>query len=247
MNQIALNKFERLPAPIVPAAQHDGLLNIEYLTGDIEIIIPLWEHARPGDYYGLQINDMHVLPSPALPDPLPVGDLTMHIAGTLFEDEGIYHIRYAAKNVENGVVELSDAATIRVDRTAPGAALLAPVMFRDSPPCNVVRALVPGYAHMAEGDVIKTFLNGMPGPVYQVTRADLTTRIIEIVFSKPFLMGLGSGSVRLTYCVRDRAGNRSIDSEPAELSGLKPENVDWTPSGGNPGLPRLDTLGRPSS
>jgi hypothetical protein len=210
--------ISRLPAPTIPVAEHDGLIKNEHLSGTIEIIVPVWEGARPGDDCSVQINDRHVLSSPPLPDPLTEDDLKFHVPAFLFEDEGVYRLTYAARNQANGVVEFSKNAVIRVDRTPPGAVLLAPVIFSQINLGDVLKGLICGYAGMDAGDVVQTFCNGVSGLAYQVVHANLIERPIQITFDRPFLDSLDSTLIRVSYHVTDRAGNQSIESQPVELT-----------------------------
>lgn len=73
--------------------------------------------------------------------------------------------------------------------------------------------LVPGYAGMALGDVIKTLCNGSHGPVHM--QADgLTLRPIEISYDRALLQGRAAETVLIEYVVTGRAGNQSLSSLP---------------------------------
>ncbi|WP_062385650.1 hypothetical protein, partial [Pseudomonas abietaniphila] len=158
-------------------------------------------------------------PIEALPDPVPEEgtELMLTLAREYLEQDGVYRIAYKATNVIGQVSATSDSIPIRIDRTAPGAALLAAVVLPAEPFGDEVTGLVPGYAGMEQGDVIQTLCNKTPGPFHIVQADELTLRPIEITFGRDFLQSVGTENVTIEYFVTDRAGNQSIISLPVQL------------------------------
>lgn len=110
---------------------------------------------------------------------------------------------------------------------------------------------------MEPGDVIQTICNETEGPRLTVDTEHMKDRPIQVAFALAFLEGLPGDSVRITYHVIDRAGNRSIEARPVEWraaanmnlgdtewtpSGVGSDGTHWTPSGTHP----IDTEWSPS-
>jgi len=206
-----------LDAPSIPVAQADGLIAVDDLNTDIVIYFPVWLGVHLGiDTNQLMINGELVGDPVTVPDEATEFSLTIPLATQLKED-GSYDIGYRATNTENGVSEDSEVTTIRIDRTAPGAAMLAALVF---PQVNFGDRLIgrmPGYAGMAADDLVQTICNGANGPSYLIETGDLT-KSMEISFAREFLQSLESDVVNITYQITDRAGNRSILAEPVDLT-----------------------------
>jgi hypothetical protein len=100
--------------------------------------------------------------------------------------------------------------TLKVDREAPGAALLAPLIVPAFTFGDRLKALLPGYAGMEPGDVIRTVCNGVDGPSHTVQADELTLRPVEIDFERELLQGLAAEHASIEYFVTDRAGNSSV-------------------------------------
>lgn len=132
--------------------------------------------------------------------------------------EGSYKIAYQHTNSENHVKEWSHAANIIVDRTAPGASLLAPIIFAQVNFGNVLRGVIPGYASMEQGDSVQTLCNETKGPALVITPEHLTDHPIQVCFDRALLQSLDSEIIRFSYHVTDRAGNQSIESLPVDLT-----------------------------
>ena len=210
---------KQLVSPEVPDAEQDGLITISSLENDIVIRLQVWKFSHPGDTYQLLLNGELIGSTQSLPNPLPpVGaELTLTLAKEKLSDDGIYEVAYRATNVVGEVFADSPATRIRIDRTPPGAALLAPLIFNTTT-CNHLTALLPGYAGMEPGDTIQTLCNGQPGPTHIVQPDELTLRPIEIVFEREVMQALAADNVAISYTVTDRAGNLSIESLPVTLS-----------------------------
>ena len=131
--------------------------------------------------------------------------------------DGVYQVAYQVTSFPGDVSVSSSATSIRIDRTAPGAALLAAMVFPAEPFGDQVTGLVPGYGGMEQGDIIQTLCNKTHGPLHVVQADELTLRPIEITFERDFLESLGAETVMIEYFVTDRAGNESIISLPVEL------------------------------
>ncbi|HEX8592237.1 MAG TPA: hypothetical protein VF682_02980 [Pseudomonas sp.] len=207
-----------LEAPVVPVAQQDGLIHISDLNNDIAIHFPVWSGAVEGiDTNQLIINGLLVEEPSIIPE--GATELTLYIpVATHLQDDGIYSVGYRATNVVGGVSADSKSTQIRIDRTAPGAALLAGVLFANVSFGDNLVGRIPGYAGMEVGNMIQTLCNDMIGPACLVTTDNLTNTPITITFPREFLQSLDSDTVTITYQVTDRAGNRSILAEPVELT-----------------------------
>lgn len=213
-----------IKAPVIPKAQADGLIKLSDLTHDLIMHFPIWEGARPRDAYQLAFNGLTAGQPEYFSDPVPEGILNLAIPLALLQTEGTHHIAYRVTTYPGGRVFDSPETTIRIDRTPPGAVLLAPLIFSQINFGDVLTAQVPGYADMAEGDTVQTLCNGTQGPAHRVSHDDLNTRPMQIDFSREFLQGLNSAEIEFTYHVTDRAGNQSRLARPARLT-AKFENI----------------------
>lgn len=209
-----------LIAPTVPKAEYDGLITLANLKDDIDVRLQLWEYSHEADTYQLLLNGLSIGLPQQLPTPLPPTgtELTLKLEKRALQDEGVYEVAYRATNVLGDTFSDSASTRIRVDRTSPGAALLAPIIFPDTSFGDRLTGLLPGYAGMEAGDTIQTLCNGLPGPVHIVQPDELTLRPVEIVFDREVLKSLASDCVDISYTVIDRAGNESIPAVPIVLS-----------------------------
>jgi hypothetical protein len=213
---------KNLVAPTVPVAATDGLITTANLKHDVAVLLKTWSYAHEQDTYQLMINGTLTGSAHCLPSPVPeVGStLELTIAKEELVLDGTYHISYQATNVLGGTSANSDVTSIRVDRSRPGAALLAPIIFPNACFTDRLTGLIPGYAGMEQGDVIQTLCNGTPGPAHTVQADELTLRPIEIEidFERKVMQSLAAENVYFEYLVTDRAGNPSIMSLPVLLS-----------------------------
>lgn len=214
-----LQKFD-FAAPFVPAADPtDGLLHIDELTSLVDVLVGVWDHMLPGFHIQLMLSGHLIGPVRALSETeLPGQVISMEIAPEYLLNEGEYLLGFRATNPVNGVEVDSKTVPLIIDRTAPGASLLAPALLPDISVGDSAKAKIPGYAGMEPGDLIQTLCNNTKGPTFLVQSDNLTTTPIEIPLTKDFLDSLQSDKVTLTYHVTDRAGNRSILSQPVELT-----------------------------
>lgn len=207
-----------LQAPVIPVAEADGLIKLSDLTQDIVMHFPVWTGSEPRDSYQLALNGLPVGNRIEFPDPVPEGMLALKIPLELLQVDGVYKAAYFAIGYPGGIPGSSPETTIRIDRTPPGAALLAPLIFSQINVGDVLTAHVPGYADMAVGDTLQTLCNGIQGPTRSISSDDLTTRPMQISFSREFLQSLGNTQIEFSYLVTDRAGNQSLVASPVTLT-----------------------------
>ena len=208
-----------LAAHSIPVAAADGLISLVDSQSDITVLIQSWSYSHPNDKLQLVLNGTLTGDAQLLPDPVPEEGSTLML--TLPKEDvikdGVHDVAYQITTFPGGVSVRSPATSIRIDRTAPGATLLAAMVFPAEPFGDEVTGLVPGYAGMEQGDVIQTLCNKTKGPLHVVQADELTLRPIEITFEREFLQSVGSENVTIAYVVTDRAGNESIISLAAQL------------------------------
>jgi hypothetical protein len=206
-------------APTVSKADPlDGLLQISDLNQPIPVGILIWDGARPGYLIQLRLDDELIGEPSALGDQLPGDIIQLQVSHLLLSESRRYELSFQVTNHINGVVRESSAITLKVDRTQPGATLLAPLIFPTATFSDQLIGLLPGYAGMQQGDVVQTLLNGSPGPNHTVTADELILRPVEIGFTREHLQPHAPGMVSIEYAVTDRAGNTSITSLPTLVS-----------------------------
>ncbi|MDY7561017.1 hypothetical protein QN382_06385 [Pseudomonas sp. 10B1] len=210
-----------LEAPTVPAAEPDGLIKVADLQSDIVVHLPVWRGAISLDSYQLLVNGLTIGDPVQLPTPLPdVGSLLTRLIpiATELMNDGNYSIAYRTISFPGQNIFDSEMTVIKIDRTAPGAALLAPIIFPNITFGDSLAGLIPGYAGMGRGDRIQTVCNGVHGPVILVEPENLTTSLIKIQFDKAFLLSFETDKLVINYSITDRAGNVSITSKTMELT-----------------------------
>lgn len=207
-------------APMVPAADPvDGLLQVTDLTQPLEVQIKIWDGMRPGYYVQLILDQEKTGPVRAMAEHEKPGDtITLPLAPLHLQREGSYSLAFIATNPHSMVDNYSPHTLLIVDRTPPGASLLAPLLVADASFGEYLKSQVPAYFGMASGDLIQTLCNDIPGPSYRVRQDNLTTTPIELSFPRAFMEGLDSEQVTITYHVTDRAGNQSILAQPVALT-----------------------------
>lgn len=204
-----------LSAPVVPVAGSDGLIKTVNLESDVLVRFPVWQGVEQRDSYQLLLNGELVGTMESFPNPPPeVGtELNLFIPVVKhFKEDGIYTVGYRTIGFPGGTPGDSDVTTIQVDRTPPGATLLAPMIFPDVTLGEALTGVVPGYAGMQAGDLIQAMCNGTEGPSITVQAENLTTAPVTIQFDRPFLQAQNDDEVTIDYFVTDRAGNTSIAS-----------------------------------
>lgn len=208
-----------LAPPIVPMAHADGLLNISALENPIPVEVQVWEAAEPGYYFQLVLDEVPLGNIRVITADDRAGDMmTVFLDEALLDHEGMYALGYKTTSPNTQVSDYSPTISLIVDRTRPGATLLAPLIFPTATFGDQLVGLLPGYAGMEPGDIIQTLLNGVAGPAHQVQADELTLRPIEIPFSREHLQAHAAETVSIEYVVTDRAGNVSITSLPTLVS-----------------------------
>lgn len=200
----------KAPAILI-ADPTDGLLKTSDLYGPVSVDISIWDGARPGYQVQLVLNDRLIgLPYELTENEKPGDIVKLPLTPDLLAADGSYKLQFEAMNNVNQVSQSSPAIMIRVDREAPGAALLAPLIVPAFTFGDRLKALLPGYAGMEPGDVIRTVCNGVDGPSHTVQADELTLRPVEINFERELLQGLAAEHASIEYFVTDRAGNSSV-------------------------------------
>jgi hypothetical protein len=215
--------FKR-PLPLVPpfvdiADPMDGLLKTQSLDSPIPVGVKVWEAAEPGYYFQLMLDGVLVGDIRTITEADERGEIiTVYLNQNLLNNDGSYSLRYMASSPFADSHVPSSETTLKVDRSPPGAALLAPLIFPTASFGDRLIGLLPGYAGMAQGDVIQTLCNDIPGPAHTVAADELTLRPIEIGFDRELLHSLATDTVLIEYIVTDRAGNGSTTSLPTLVS-----------------------------
>lgn len=220
MNDVQTKRPLPLPLPVVPmASQDDGLLKTSDLAYPVAVQVEVWAAAEPKYYFQLMLNGELVGDTREITESDKPGDvITVYLSEQLLTQNGSYQLGYMASSPFSESHVPSSQIPLRVDRTPPGAALLAPLIVPNATFGNHLTALLPGYAGMEPGDTIQTLCNGHPGPTHIVQPDELTLRPIEIVFEREVMQSLAADNVAISYTVTDRAGNLSIESLPVNLS-----------------------------
>lgn len=221
-----------LDAPDVPVAFHDedtpGLLPVSALINPVVVTLKAWPAARPDFTYRLVWDDIPTGPIKKITVvDLPGKPLTLEIPIDLLT-EGSHKVQYVTFNPISEIYNLSYSFTVVVDKTAPGSPELSRIEF----PAVVDNGLtsaelaqmgdqlsanIAGYTGMAQHDVVQTFWDDVQGPTATVTKNEMGLNRMTITFSGDFLRSLGDGIKLASYRIYDRAGNLSIDSNPAPV------------------------------
>ncbi|WP_346345325.1 hypothetical protein [Pseudomonas syringae] len=197
----------------------DGLMPVGSLNVPMCVEIVLWSAIRPGYSIQLKLDGNRVGESRILTQDDKPGDVVyMYLDEDYLAEERAYALCYTATNTINQITDDTPSIPIIVDRTAPGAALLAPILFHSINFGGVLKGLVPGYADMQPGDRIQTFCNDREGPTCVVLPEHLTDHPVQVVFSKEWLLSLNNDFIMISYQVVDRAGNTSQMARPVTLS-----------------------------
>jgi len=223
-NKHSAPELYTLDAPVIPAALMNGIIPIIYISKPVTVEFKVWPGARPGYTYQLCFNEQLVGPKKQILDTDAADDLlTLEIPPELLL-EGSHSVAYEVENPVNMTIEHSASKPILIDRTAPGAPVLAPIIFpvqiqngltsgELESLGNVLSGTVAGYKGMEEGDVIRTYWNNIPGPLAVVTRDDMGLKRVMVDFIRPFLEMIGDIQAPVHYTVTDLAGNLSMESE----------------------------------
>ena len=209
-----------LTPPIVSIAYaEDGLLKTTDLETPVPVQVMVWPAAEPGYYFQLTLDDEWVGDKRTITAADNAYDMiTVHLSEHLLIENGTYQLGYVAVSPITGASMPSPRVSLKVDRTPPGAALLAPLIFPNASFGDRLTGLLPGYAGMEQGDVIQTLCNGVPGPAHTVQADELSLRPIEIDFERELMQSLAAQTACIEYLITDRAGNQSVMSLPVMLS-----------------------------
>jgi hypothetical protein len=207
-------------APIVSIADPlDGLLQTADLAQPIPVDIVVWDAVQPGYYMQLMLDGILAGPIYTFTESDKPGNIvTLKLSEQLLDRDGKYELRFRATSHKSYSSEDSPTTFLEVDRSIPGAALLAPIILPSVTLGEKLTACIAGYADMTIGDFIQTVCNGMKGPGHTVVDDELLHTPINIVFPRDFLQSLGSSNILIEYFITDRAGNVSIMSMPVSLT-----------------------------
>jgi hypothetical protein len=213
--------------PIVPGALPDGLLPTDQLANPVPVKLHVWDGARPGYTYQLLWDGERTGPLKALENEPPGTELTLEIPVSNLT-EGSHRIAYEIMNPVNMRLDQSGATPIQIDRTAPGAPQLAPIIFPDviqnglssselEGLNNILPGKIAGYTGMAAGDEIRTYWGPFEGPMTIVDANDMGLNRVMVDFTRPFMELADCQTSAVTYTVTDRAGNVSMISDPVMI------------------------------
>ncbi|MBI6799271.1 hypothetical protein [Pseudomonas syringae] len=217
---MTISTLSAMKAPTIPLAESDGLIKTLDLKSGIPVYLTPYSPTDRNDCIELLINGIGTGITKTVSD-LNASEnmkIIMDLESAHFPKDGDYAIGYRLITFPGALSTQSATAKIRIDRAAPGAALLAPIIFHQVNFGEALKGMLPGYADMQAGDCIQTFCNNREGPVHVVEPENLATVPMQIVFSKAFLLGLDSQHVTINYQVIDRAGNVSLLSHSVTLS-----------------------------
>ena len=215
MENIMNDTHARAPIPLEPVKVHiadpsDGLLKTADLNTPIPVEVKVWEAAEPGYFFQLVLDGHSVGTTRVITEADKPGDsITVLLPHQLLDTQGDYQLGYRASSPLADSHKLSPMIPLRVDRTPPGAALLAPIIFPTATFGERLVGRIPGYAGMEAGDTVHTLLNGTPGPSHIIQPAELSDQPLDIVFERDELDDLTDKPLTVEYRVSDRAGNVS--------------------------------------
>jgi hypothetical protein len=220
MNDINVREPIPFHPPFVSIADPaDGLLKTVDLNMPIPVQVRVWEGSQIGHECQLILDGRTTGSIRFITADDKVGDMMVfHLDKALLDRNGTYLLSYGTYSPITGLRDSSPTTPLKVDRTPPGATLLAPMIFPTASFGDRLTGLVPGYAGMEPGDLIQTLCNGTEGPAHRVQADELTLRPIEVAFEREFLQGLNTDSVLIEYQVTDRAGNPSVTSLPVLMT-----------------------------
>lgn len=218
-----------LDLPTIPVALEGGLIPIEHLELPIVINFPVWPAAIPKYTYQLVFDGERVSDEKEILDTDKPGDvLSVEVPIDLLT-EGEHAVSYRISNPLTGDEVFSDSIPMRIDKTAPGAPDLAPILFpstiQDTLTSDELEALdniLPGriasYNGMALGDVVRTYWGELEGPLVTVDGNDMGLNSVTVNFTRDLLEQADGVSSEVYYTVTDLAGNVSMKSEALSIS-----------------------------
>lgn len=217
-----------LALPTIPAALAEGLIPSDALTAPITVNFPVWQAAEPQYTYQLVFDGERVLPEKEILSTDKPGDLlTVQIPVSLLS-EGTHAVSYRVYSPFSDSEVFSGTTPIQIDRTAPGAPQLGPIIFPDviqngltsselEGLNNILPGKIAGYSGMALGDEIRTYWGPMEGPMTVVDANDMGLNRVMVDFTRPFMELSDCQTSAVTYTVTDRAGNLSMVSDPVMI------------------------------
>jgi hypothetical protein len=217
-----------LPPTVSVSLNNEGLLPVTSLNNPIAVTFPVWAIVALNTSYQLLWDQRPIgLVKLIQADDKPGDILTLDIPVEVLT-AGEHQLAYRLLNLENGVQTDSPSTPIKIDRTAPGDPLLAPILFPTSVANgltadelqalgNVLPGTIAGYTGMQEGDVIRTYWGGVAGPVAVVGKNDMGLKRVMVDFSEAFLLDVGDVEAAVYYTVTDLAGNLSMDAQPVPV------------------------------
>ncbi len=246
-----------LVAPVIPKALEDGLIPIEHLTAPIAINFPVWPAAQPGYTYQLRYDGLPASAEKIILETDKPGDILLLEIPVHLLTEGNHSVSYRTYSPTTAVEDFSAPTAIRIDRTAPGAPDLAPIIFPSTiqdgltsdeltSMNDVLAARIASYNGMQAGDVIRTYWGSIEGPQVFVDANDMGLKRVIVDFSREFLELVGDGQQDVYYTVTDLAGNLSMESEvitvELKLSEILPLPLPTILEADNDTLDPADTL-----
>lgn len=217
-----------LQLPNVPVALEGGLLPIEQLTAPVKVNFPVWEAAETGYTYQLAFDGAKVPPEKIILSTDRPGDLLEVEIPVDLLAEGPHRVGYRIFSPNTQYEVYSETIPLMVDRTAPGAPQLAPIIFPDviqngltsselEGLNNILPGKIAGYSGMAAGDEIRTYWGPLEGPMTVVDANDMGLNRVMVDFTRPFMEQADCQTSAVTYTVTDRAGNVSMVSDPVMI------------------------------
>ncbi|HEY0288975.1 MAG TPA: Ig-like domain-containing protein [Pseudomonas sp.] len=229
---------DQLPPPMIPVAFDNGLLPIDSLTEAVKVKLQVWPSAMTDFTYQLLFNNSPIGEKKQILDTDNPGDfLELAIPLEYLSTEGQHSVAYQTCNNRSEVCNDSQTITITIDKTAPGAPQLAPIIFPNliqngltlselESLNNILPGTIAGYSGIFEDDVIRTYWGSIEGPITSVVTNDMGLKRVMIEFPRAFLEQVGDGEESVYYTVIDKAGNLSIPSDSVsvklELSAIAP-------------------------
>jgi hypothetical protein len=225
----ALQVADIIEAPSVPAANINGLLPIDALEKPVVVELKVWPSAKPKYTYTLLWNGIRIPPEKEILESDRPGDrLNLEIPVDL-QVEGIHEVAYVIYSPFSNTSENSLPTTIQIDRTAPGAPQLAPIIFPDLIQSgltsseleglnNVLPGKIASYGGIAVGDEIRTYWGNLEGPVTFVDADDMGLNRVMVDFPRALLEQVGDVEASVHYTVTDQAGNLSMPSDAVSVT-----------------------------
>lgn len=205
------------------------MIPIEALSEPLVIHLKVWPGAEPQYTYQLLWNGIPVPPQMEIVETHRPGDsLSLEAPLHLFE-EGIHTVAYRIFSPFSEEHVDSQTTTIQIDRTAPGAPQLAPIIFPDLIQSgltsseleglnNVLPGKIASYGGIAVGDEIRTYWGNLEGPVTFVDADDMGLNRVMVDFPRALLEQVGDVEASVHYTVTDQAGNLSMPSDAVSVT-----------------------------